>query len=125
MLHMLYFQKSSSGLIYALAFSQCPLIPKCLKQMLVTAFKNKTQCYKCFVFPELMLVDQWNLSSQFRLGDFVLILKCKSCLLKFDGSDIKKELQRFSCLLKMYFIIALHDLNDVVYVNCQHYHIIK
>lgn len=72
-----------------------------------------------------MLVDQWNLSNQVRLGNFVLILKCKWRLLKFGRSDIKKKLQRFSYLLKMYFIIVLYILNDVVYVNCQHYHIIK
>lgn len=81
-----------------------------LKQYLYEHLKQKRR-RKCFFFPELMLVDQRNLSRQFRLGDFVLILRC---LLKIGRSDVKKELRIFVSFQNV-FIIVLHILNELGY----------
>lgn len=61
-----------------------------------------------------MLVDQRNLSRQFRLGYFVLTLRCSWCLLKISRSDVKKELRIFVSFQNV-FIIVLHILNELGY----------
>lgn len=84
-----------------------------LKQCLFEHLKQKRR-RKCFFFPELMLVDQRNLSRQFRLGDFVWTLRCSWCLLKISRSDVKKELRIFVSFQNV-FIIVLHILNELGY----------